>query len=92
MLNNIGYLLCLSEIGPQTRKVLIQNANDKQLDAICSICLNIVFEKIDLNADMLPEQLSIYGPLMLLCCQTDQKGGQQKIKSAKVSKICKHSV
>ena len=78
MLNNIGYLLCLSEVGPQTRKVLIQNASDKQLDAICSICLNIVFEKIDLNADV-TEQLSIYGPLMLLL--SDRSKGRSTKKS-----------
>ena len=79
VLNNIGYLLCLSEIGPQTRKVLLQNAHDKQLDAISSVCLNIVFEKIKLEEDV-TDQLAQYGPLMLLL--SDRSKGRSIKKSS----------
>ena len=65
VLKNIGYLVAYSEVGPQVRNALIQHSTDSQIDSISSVCVNVIFENIDIKSDTRKE-LSKFGPLMLM--------------------------
>ena len=65
VLKHIGYLLAYSEVGPQLRNALIQHSTDSQIDALSSVCINVVFENVGLKPDA-NKELAKFGPLMLL--------------------------
>ena len=82
VLNHIGYLLCLSEVGPQVRDCLLQHASDGEIDALSSVCLNTVFEKLTLG-ERETELLGKYGPVMLL---VSDKGKGRNMKKTTLIK------
>ena len=63
--NHIGYLLDMSEVGPKAPDCLLQNTTDGEIDALSSVCLNIVFERLSLTDDD-SSTLAKYGPIILL--------------------------
>ena len=80
---NIGLLLCLSEFGPQLRNIILQNLNDSQIDALSSVALNIIFDKLTLN-DATSESMAKYSTLMLLLADKSKGRGVKK------SQLIKH--
>ena len=75
--NHIGYLLCLSEVGPKARDCLLQNVTDGEIDALSSVCLNILFERLSLTDDD-SDSLAKYGPIMLLMSDRGKGRGIKK--------------
>ena len=49
--NHIGYLWCLLEVGLKACDCLLQNTTDREIDALSSVCFNIVFEHLSLTDD-----------------------------------------
>ena len=78
VLQNLGFVLALSELTPVCRNFLIQHVTDVQIDLISTIALNLVFENINIDPAS-EEKLSQYGPLLLLL--SDKSKGRQLKKA-----------
>jgi hypothetical protein len=78
VLDNIGFVLVLSELKPASRNCLIQHATDVQIDLISSIVVNLVFKNVKIDPKY-EDNLSEYGPLLLML--PDKSKGRQVKKS-----------
>lgn len=86
--NHLGYLLSLGEVAPRIRNYLLRNITNSQLDALCEVILNVVYENLTLSVNA-KRKLAVFGPLMVSMCVKSKGRTHKKSILLKYSRFVK---
>lgn len=84
--DHLGFLLSLGEVNAKVQNYLLKNITNIQLDALCSVVLNTVYENLTLTEEV-KRKLAVFGPLMLLLCQRKKSRSHKKKTLLKYSRF-----